>query len=91
MFRLLTTPRFDRQLHHFRRAHPDLRERVDWTLADPESDPHSPRLRLHPLQGQHAGLHAVSVTRSYRIVLSLDASAEEVLLVGIGSHDEVYR
>lgn len=44
-----------------------------------ELNPYHPSLRLHSLQGQLAGLSSVSINRSYRL-----------LLVNIGSYDQVY-
>jgi mRNA-degrading endonuclease YafQ of YafQ-DinJ toxin-antitoxin module len=37
------------------------------------------------------GLHAVSVTHSHRIVLTLKVTDQEIILLDIGTHDEVYR
>jgi len=37
------------------------------------------------------GLHAVSVTHAYRLTLMLRVAQEEIVLLDIGSHDEVYR
>ena len=51
----------------------------------------APRLRLHRLKGEHRGKHAVSLTYSHRIVLILQITKREVILLDIGSHDEVYR
>jgi mRNA-degrading endonuclease YafQ of YafQ-DinJ toxin-antitoxin module len=68
-----------------------LLTRLDRVLRDLEIDPFQPRLALHPLHGHLAGLHAVSVTHAYRIVLSLDTAARRITLLNIGTHDEVYR
>jgi len=46
---------------------------------------------LHPLKGKMQGLHAVSVTYSYRISLTLKVTEKEIILLDIGSHDEVYE
>ncbi|MHB1084907.1 MAG: type II toxin-antitoxin system RelE/ParE family toxin [Thiobacillus sp.] len=53
-------------------------------------DPFEPSLRLHPLTGKLQGLQAVSLTYSYRITLTLQMTEHEILLLDIGSHDEVY-
>jgi len=52
-------------------------------------DPFDPSLRLHPLTGKLQGLQAVSLTYSYRITLTLQITEHEILLLDIGSHDEV--
>ena len=36
-------------------------------------------------------LQAVSVTYEYRIILTLEVTEREIILLDIGSHDEVYR
>ena len=62
---------FDRRLARFVTAHPDLRGRLAQVFRDLEADPFQSHLRLHPLHGDLQGLHAVSVTHSYRITLTL--------------------
>jgi mRNA-degrading endonuclease YafQ of YafQ-DinJ toxin-antitoxin module len=87
---LATTAFFDRRARKFLSRHPGLRSRFAETLTQLATDPFYPALRLHALGGKLDGLHAVSLTYSYRITLSLQISENEILLVDIGSHDEVY-
>lgn len=91
MYRLVWTARFTRTARKFTQAHPDLRQRLAQVLRDLENDPLQPHLRLHPLKGKMQGLHAVSVTYSYRISLTLKVTEKEIILLDIGSHDEVYE
>jgi mRNA-degrading endonuclease YafQ of YafQ-DinJ toxin-antitoxin module len=51
----------------------------------------APRLKLHRLQGKHSDKHAARLTYSECIVLVLRMEAGEVVLLDVGSHDEVYR
>jgi mRNA-degrading endonuclease YafQ of YafQ-DinJ toxin-antitoxin module len=74
----------------FLRRHPDLLDRYHRTLALLELDPLHPSLRLHALHGRLAGLHAVSINLKYRITLELELHEEEIILVSVGSHGEVY-
>ncbi len=90
-FTLIATRHFERRLERFRRAHPDLRQRLGRVLLDLETDPFQRHLRLHPLRGELEGLHAISVTYSYRLTLTLKVVEREIVLLDIGSHDEVYR
>ena len=85
-----TTAFFDRRARKFLAKHPDLRPRFAETLAQLAADPFQPGLRLHPLTGKLQGLQAVSLTYSYRITLTLQITEHEILLIDIGSHDEVY-
>lgn len=91
MYRLVWTPRFSRSAKKFAQSHPELRQRLAQTLRDLESDPLRPHLRLHPLKGRMQGLHAVSVTYSYRITLTLQIAEQEIILHDVGTHDELYE
>jgi len=60
-------------------------------MTQSASRPLLPRLRLHRLKGTHRDKHAVSLTYSYRIVLIIRVEADEIVLLDVGSHDDVYR
>lgn len=87
---LVTTASFDRRARKFLTKHPDPRPRLADILEKPRADPFDPTLRLHPLTGKLQGMQAVSLTYSYRITLTLQITEHEILLLDIGSHDEVY-
>lgn len=87
---LVTTTAFDRRARKFLSRHPDLRPRFAEVLGRLMADPFEPGLKLHPLTGKLQGLQAVSLTYSYRITLTLQVTAHEILLIDIGSHDDVY-
>lgn len=86
---LVTTASFDRRARKFLSRHPDLRERLADTLRKLCADPFEPSLRLHPLSGKLEGLQAIRLTYGYRITLNLQLTEREILLLDIGSHDEV--
>jgi mRNA-degrading endonuclease YafQ of YafQ-DinJ toxin-antitoxin module len=88
---LVWTATFLKTAGKFVRRHPDLAGILEDVLRQLEQDPHAPRLRLHPLKGRHAGKHAASLTYEYRIVLILKLTPREIVLLDIGTHDEVYR
>jgi mRNA-degrading endonuclease YafQ of YafQ-DinJ toxin-antitoxin module len=81
---LTTTAFFDRRVRKFLTRHPDLRPRFIETMAQLRAE------HLHPLTGKLQGMQAVSLTYSYRITLTLQITEHEILLLDIGSHDEVY-
>ena len=91
MFIITTPQQFLRQAGKFFRKHPDLKSRFARVIADLQQDPFQPHLELHPLSGKLAGCHAVSLTYSYRITLTLLITDREIILLDIGSHDDVYR
>jgi addiction module RelE/StbE family toxin len=87
---LVWTETFLRTAKKLMKRHPELLALLQNLLQQLEKNPHAPRLRLHPLKGKHSGKHAVSLTYEYRIVLTLQLSAKEVVLLDIGTHDTVY-
>jgi mRNA-degrading endonuclease YafQ of YafQ-DinJ toxin-antitoxin module len=91
MYQLAGATSFERRLRRFRRAHPELDERLRGLFRDLQTDPFQPRLRLHPLQAELEGPHAVSLTYRYRLLLRVLPDEQESILVDIGAHDEVYR
>ena len=52
-------------------------------------DPFTPRLRTHKLTGKLEGLWAFSVDFDCRVIFKF-LSKNEILLIDIGGHDEVY-
>ena len=90
-FALVWTETFLRTARKFLRRHRELKGLFEDVLRQLETDPASPRLRLHPLQGRHCGKHAVRLSYEHRIVLILRITAREIILLDVGSHDEVYR
>ena len=89
-YRLIYPESYIRRARKLIKRHPDLIGQYRKTLELLEIDPYHPSLRLHSLKGKLAGLHAVSINISYRISLELVISEQEIVLVNIGSHDEVY-
>lgn len=54
------------------------------------NNPFDSRLKTHKLTGKLDGLWAISVDYDCRIVFKFLNDNDEVLLIDIGSHDEVY-
>lgn len=52
-------------------------------------NPFNPRLRTHKLTGKLEGLWAFSVTYDRRVIFKF-LNGEEILLIDIGTHEEVY-
>ena len=91
MYKIITPEQFLRQARRFLKKHPDLKTRFARVLSDLQVDPFQNRLELHPLSGKLAGCHAVHSTHSYRLTLTLLFNEREIILLDIGSHDQVYR
>ncbi|MDA8428385.1 MAG: type II toxin-antitoxin system mRNA interferase toxin, RelE/StbE family [Geobacteraceae bacterium] len=91
MFSVTTSDQFLRQARKFFKKHPDLKSPFAVLFEALKQDPFQPGLGLHQLAGKLAGCHAVRLTYSYRITLTLLITEKEIILLDIGSHDEVYR
>ena len=91
MYTLVWSDGFTRSAEKFIKSHPDLRDKFAAILRDLENDPFQPHLKYHQLKGNFKGVQAVSITYSYRITLTIVVSDREIILLDVGSHDEVYR
>ncbi len=91
MFTIVTSHYFLHRAGKFFKKHPDLKERFAEVVEDLKRDPFQSGLELHNLTGKLKGCQAVSLTHSYRITLTLEVTEKEIILLDIGSHDEVYR
>ncbi len=89
MYSIVTPKHFLRQARKFFKLHPELKPCFARMLGDLQADPFQPQLALHPLGGKLIGCHAVSLTRNYRITLTLLITAKEIILIDFGSHDKV--
>jgi len=90
-FHIFRTPAFLRALRLYLRRHPAMGEQVAALVDQLGTDPFAPSLRLHRLHGRLEGECAVRVTHADRIILTLLLSDREIVLLDIGSHDELYR
>ncbi len=76
------------------RKNPQLKERIFDVLQLLVADPFAPSLKAHKLKGQLEGLWACWVEYDCRIVYTFqedpDSDEELILLIDIGTHDEVY-
>ena len=91
MYSIVTSRTFLRKSGRFFRKHPELADRFRRLVEELRNDPFQPYLRLHALRGELQGLHAVNLTHAYRVIVALDVAESVILLIDIGSHDEVYR
>ncbi|MEZ4656642.1 MAG: hypothetical protein R2911_03650 [Caldilineaceae bacterium] len=91
---MVLTPKFKRAYRRFVRRNQCLRERIDATLAEMQVDVFSLALGTHKLSGNLFGLLACSCGYDCRIVFTIEpgpANGKEVIvLLDIGTHDEVY-
>ena len=90
MFKLSWTSTFVKASKKFFKKHPQLKSDFKYLLTLLEEDPFQQRLKLHQLKSRHKEKYSVSLTYSYRVVLYLEVVNKEIILLDIGSHDDVY-
>ncbi|BBD62412.1 hypothetical protein NIES2109_52520 [Nostoc sp. HK-01] len=91
---LVLTPKFKRAFRKFVKRNADLQQQIEDTLQQMEADVFAPNLGTHKLSGKLDGLQSCSCGYDCRIVFSIeknaDSDGEVILLLDIGTHDEVY-
>lgn len=94
MVELVPTTKFHRASRRLIGKNPALQPQIETTLRRLAENPHDARLKTHHLSGRLAGLHACSPSYNCRIVFAKEkhpkTGAEVLLLINIGSHEEVY-
>ncbi|MEW5799764.1 MAG: type II toxin-antitoxin system mRNA interferase toxin, RelE/StbE family [Bacteroidota bacterium] len=85
---------FKRALKKLLSDSPEAKEKLHTVLQSLQSDPHSLHLRTHKLKGELRNCWACYVEYDMRIVFQFvvnnKTKEREILLLDIGSHDEVY-
>ncbi|NJK53329.1 MAG: type II toxin-antitoxin system mRNA interferase toxin, RelE/StbE family [Leptolyngbyaceae cyanobacterium SU_3_3] len=85
---------FKRAYESLVRKRPDLKPKINTILRTLAATPFEPMLQTHKLKGQLVGSWACRVEYDCRIVFDFVdrpvTREEEILLIDIGSHDEVY-
>jgi len=89
-FRVIYTKSYLKRATKFAKRHPDLLAQYEKALKLLELNPFHPSLRLHRLSGSLSDLHSISINISYRITLEFLIEDGKIILVNIGSHDEIY-
>jgi len=90
VYTIVTPKQFLRYAGRFFKKHPDLKPRFAKIVSDLQRDPFQLHQEIHPLSGKLSGCHAVSLTHSYHITLTLHITEKEIILLDIGTHDAVY-
>jgi len=89
-FQIIYTESYLKRAVKFVKRHPNLLSQYEKTLRLLELNPFHPALRLHRLSGPLRNLHSISINISYRITLEFLVEDGKIVLVNVGSHDEVY-
>lgn len=93
MRKLVWSKTFLRAFKKLAERHPHIQEDIEQTLRILVQDPFDARLRTHKLKGKLDGVWACSVGYDLRLIFEFVKGAEQkddILLIEIGSHEEVY-
>ena len=89
---LLRSPAFGRDLRRWLKSHPDTAASIEAMLEQLSADAAHPSLRTHKLRGPLAGCWSCSVGYDLRVVFEYAQfeEAEALLLLALGTHDQVF-
>jgi mRNA interferase YafQ len=94
MNNLVISSSFKRAFKAIVKRQPDLKNKIEAKLRLLSADPFDPTLRTHKLKGKLSEAWSCSVEYDCRIVFRFEQNPEtleeEINLIDIGSHDEVY-
>ena len=94
MKNLVWSTAFTRAFKRLVRQNPQIRPQIELTLQQLAEDPFHLSLRTHKLKGDLSGRWSCSINYNslilFRFVTNPDSDEEEILLLTLGSHDEVY-
>ena len=89
-YKIVISNTYKKRVKKFLKKHPDMLKRYAKALAILEVDPFHPSLRLHKLKGNLNEYYSVSINLEYRVVIDFLVIDNEMILIAIGSHDNVY-
>ena len=90
---LVWSNNFIRAFKRVTRRHPDLRQDIESILRLLVENPFTPQLETHKLKGKLAGSWACSAGYDLRIIFDFVKTGkqeDDIFLIEIGTHDEVY-
>ena len=91
MAKIITDERFRNIFRKWCKKNPVLINQFETRLKLLEEDPFHPLLKTHPLSYSLKGLWAIRISYEQRLIFQfLDEAHQKILLVTLGSHEEVY-
>ena len=87
---LYKTSQYTKNEKKFFKQHQNLITKYAQVLRQLQVDPFIQSLKTHKLKGELSKYHSCSLTYEYRIVLTIKIVDDEIILINIGSHDNVY-
>ena len=83
---LIPSLRFHRDLGKLEKKNERLKKAIAKTMSRLQDNPSHPSLRLHKVSGR--AVYSISVTMSIRMIIAF--RGDDVHLLRIGTHEEVY-
>ncbi len=90
MYRLLFTYSYEAKARKFLKKHPEAEKQYVKTLQLLELNPFHPSLRLHHFKTASFEGYSVSINLAWRIALEFLVTDQDILLVNIGDHQDIY-
>ncbi len=91
MVEIIWDEKFKRIYKNWSKKHPNIVESFRNKMELFANNPFHPSLRTHSLSGILKGLWSLWISYEYRLIFKfVDREKKKVLLIDIGTHDEVY-
>ena len=90
MFDIKRTDSFKRSSKKFFNNHRNLIKNFQTVTSKLSKNPFEPSLKTHKLKDELKEFYACHLNYEYRIVLTILIKDNEITLIDIGTHDEVY-
>lgn len=88
--KLSKTKFYSKKETDFLKKHSHLIDKYKEVLKKLASNPFDAALKTHKLKGELKKFHACSINYEYRIVFVILIQDEEITLLDVGTHDDVY-
>ena len=90
-YKIVRTDTYFKKLKKFIKKHPEVLNRYIKAIELLELNPYHPSLRLHKLKGNLKEYYSISITMQYRVVIDFIIEDNKIILLDIGTHNEVYK
>jgi len=74
----------------FFKKHQNLLSKYSLILKKLQNNPFDNSLKTHKLKGNLSEFYACSLNYEYRIVMIIEIIDDKIILINIGTHDDVY-
>jgi len=90
MHRIIYTESYEEKARKFLKKHPEMKGQYEKCLTLLELNPYHPSLRLHQFKTSRFEGYSISINLSYRISMEFLVDGQDILLVNVGDHQEIY-